>query len=132
MSQVDMALDTFPFNGAITSFECLWMGIPVVTLTGELFSSRMGLNILSRLGLALFSATSKAEYVAKACSFAQQIDSLAQIRQSLRVQMLGSSLCDPLRLAREMEGCFRQIWQRWCKNAARHTRPGQGSVGLSP
>lgn len=132
MSQVDIALDTFPFNGAITSFECLWMGIPVVTLTGELFSARMGLNILCRLGLELFSATSPAEYVAKACSFARQIDSLARIRQSLRTQMLSSSLCDPSRLAREMENGFRRMWQHWCENTGRQAPTGQVSAGLSP
>lgn len=114
MARVDIALDTFPFNGAITTFECLWMGIPVVTLTGEVFTSRMGLNILTRVGLSLFSATTAAEYVAKACAFSTQRESLAQIRRSLRQTMLSSPLCNPRALAGEMEVAFRQMWQQWC------------------
>jgi len=132
IAQVDIALDTYAFNGAITSFECLWMGIPIVTLTGEVFTARMGLNILNRVGLELFSAANAEEYIAKACSFAGQLDSLAQIRQSLRGRMLNSPLCDPERLAREMGRGFRQMWLTWCENAQCKASPVPDSMDLSP
>jgi predicted O-linked N-acetylglucosamine transferase (SPINDLY family) len=129
---VDIALDTYPFNGNITTLECLWMGIPSVALTGEVLASRMGLSILKQVDLELFSATTSAEYIAKACSFSGQLESLAQIRQSLRGRMLNSPLCDPLRLAREMEAGFRQMWQHWCENTRFSSSPVQDAIGLSP
>ena len=129
---VDIALDTYPYNGSITTFECLWMGVPPVTLTGEVCTSRMGLNILTRVGLELFSAISAEEYIAKACSFADQLDSLAQIRRSLRGRMLNSPSCDPRRLAQEMEASFRQMWQHWCAYPQFNSSPALDSIGLSP
>ena len=132
ISQVDIALDTYPYNGAITTFECLWMGVPVVTLTGDVFASRMGLNILKGAGLELFSASTPEEYLAKACSFADQLESLGQIRRSLRSRMLSSPLCEPPRLAREMEVAFRQMWQHWCAGSQLNSSPVSDSVGLAP
>ena len=132
ISQVDIALDTYPYNGAITTFECLWMGIPTVTLTGDVFASRMGLNILKRVGLELFSASTPEEYLAKTCSFADQLESLVQIRRSLRSRMLNSPLCDPPRLACEMEVAFRQMWQRWCAGSQLNSAPVSDSIGLAP
>lgn len=115
IGQVDLALDAHPFNGCITTMEGLWMGVPIVTLTGDTFVSRMGLSILSRLGLEFFSAPSPEEYVAKASAFALQLDALEQIRSALRSRMLNSPLCDPRRWAREVEEAFRFMWRRWCR-----------------
>jgi protein O-GlcNAc transferase len=113
-NRIDLGLDTFPFNGAITTMEGLWMGVPVVTLAGEKMTSRAGQSILSRLGLEIFAAPSPEEYVAKAVAFASQLDALEQIRRALRSWMLKSPLCDPGRWALEMEQGFRQMWRRWC------------------
>jgi protein O-GlcNAc transferase len=118
-NRVDLSLDTFPFNGSVTTLESLWMGVPVVTLAGDIFMSRMGLSILGRLGLEIFSATSREEYVAKACAFASQLDSLGQIRKALRGRMLNSPLCDPGRWGREMEQALRTMWRQWCEGRVR-------------
>jgi protein O-GlcNAc transferase len=117
LGRVDLALDTHPFNGCITTLEGLWMGVPIVTLTGDTFVSRMGLTVLTRVGLDLFAASSAQEYVAKANAFAGQLKAIAQIRLALRSRMLGSPLCDPVRWAREMEHAFRLMWRSWCRGS---------------
>ena len=79
--QVDIALDTYPFNGCITTLEGLWMGVPMVSLVGEnSLLSRIGLSILSRIGMEFFSASTPAEFLAKATTFAQNLPALAKIR----------------------------------------------------
>jgi protein O-GlcNAc transferase len=63
--QVDIALDTFPYNGTTTTFEAMWMGIPVITLTGEVHASRVGTSILSRIEFQDGIAASENEYIKK-------------------------------------------------------------------
>ena len=113
-SQVDLALDTYPYNGGMTTQEGMWMGVPTVTLAGDTFVSRMGLNVLSRVGLEAFVSASAEEYVAKACALAGQMEVLEQIRFGLRPRMLDSSLCNPGRIAGEMEQALRRMWRSWC------------------
>ncbi len=60
----DVALDTFPYNGTTTTFDALWMGVPVITLAGDRHASRVGLSILSTLGLTEFAAQTSDQYVA--------------------------------------------------------------------
>jgi protein O-GlcNAc transferase len=115
MGQVDLALDTYPFNGGMTTLEGLWMGVPFVTLTGQTTVSRVGLDILHRLGLEVFAASVPQEYVAKACAFARQSRELAEIRTSLRSLMLQSPMCRPKRMAGELEEVYRRMWLRWCE-----------------
>ena len=130
IGQVDIALDAYPFNGCITTLEGLWMGVPIVTQTGDTYTSRVGLSILSRLGLEVFSATSPQEYVAKACAFASQIEALERIRLALRPLLLQSPLCDPVRWARQIEQAFRTMWRTWCghqKSKAGSQKPEVGT-----
>jgi predicted O-linked N-acetylglucosamine transferase (SPINDLY family) len=118
-SRVDVALDTHPFNGCITTLEGLWMGVPLVTLTGDTFVSRMGRSILCRVGLEALSCTTVPEYVAKARALASQTDALAAIRSSLRERLLASPLCSPRRIGAELESAFRTMWDRWCRTQGR-------------
>ncbi len=115
--EIDIALDTYPFNGFITTLQALWMGVPVISLVGtDSYLSRAGLSILSRVGLEIFAATSPEEYVTKAVSFAAETENLEQIRLALRQLMLGSTLCDPGRYAVEIEAAYRKMWRRWCQD----------------
>ncbi len=113
--RVDIGLDTHPFNGCITTLEGLWMGIPTVTLTGDRYISRVGLDILTHVGLGALAATTAQEYVIKAATLARNLPALARIRSSLRQAMAASPLCDGPAHAKAMEQALRQMWRRWCR-----------------
>jgi len=111
---IDIALDTYPFNGCVTTQEALWMGVPVITRSGERFTSHYGHTLLKRVGLEFFVATSGEQYVAKAVVLARQTESLARIRASLRTRMLGSPMMDYPGYARQVENAYRQMWRNYC------------------
>ncbi|MFC1652986.1 hypothetical protein ACFL3F_04625 [Planctomycetota bacterium] len=112
--QVDIALDAWPLNGAITSMESLWMGVPVITRTGDCMTDRTGLSILSRVDLEAFSAEDADAYVAKAVAFAGQWEALGTIRGALRNRLLKSTICNPQHAGDEFGKAFRMMWRRWC------------------
>ncbi len=113
-NQADIALDPFPYNGTTTSFESLWMGIPVVTLYGNRHVSRVGASILTQLGLTDLIAADEADYIAKAVQLAGDIERLSELRASLRGRMVNSSLCDEQSFARVVEAAYREMWRKWC------------------
>lgn len=124
--QVDIALDTYPFNGCITTLEGLWMGVPIISLVGKhSLLSRSGLSILSRIGLEFFAAATPGEFVAKATAFAQNVPALAKIRATLRDRMAASALCDAKGYAESLETAYRQMWHRWCKSRGVNVRHKQ-------
>jgi predicted O-linked N-acetylglucosamine transferase (SPINDLY family) len=115
MGQVDMLLDTYPFNGFRTTLEGIWMGVPTLTLSGPQRVSRTGLAIMKQLGLdSAFVTYTPQAFVERACDYARQLDALACIRAVLRDTLLSSSVCDPTGYARSLEGAFRFMWQQWC------------------
>ncbi len=108
---IDIALDSFPFGGGLTSCEALWMGVPVVTWPGSRPLSRQTLGFLSALGLAGELAADSAEaYVALAAGLAAAPDRLAALRAELRPRMAASALCDGPRMARALEAAYRAVW----------------------
>ncbi len=113
LADVDIALDTFPYNGTATTCDALWMGVPVISLKGTHHVSRVGLSLLSQVGLGFFAADDGAQYVAKATALAQQTQSLARIRSTLRQRMQGSPLCQPQRFARQVEAAYLRMWKGW-------------------
>jgi len=124
-SNIDIALDTYPYNGCLTTLEALWMGVPVISLFGKrVFLSRAGLSILSRIGMEFLAGSTPDEFVAKATALATRQDALAKIRASMRIRMAASTLCDAKRFAREVEQAYRQMWRRWCQSQ-RATPPNE-------
>ena len=113
--EVDIALDTFPYNGTTTTCQALLMGVPVITMVGKSHMSRVGLSILTRVGLEFFAASTPDEYVAKAVALAAKIDALATIRASMRKRMAASALCNRDRFAETIGQAYRQMWRRWCR-----------------
>jgi predicted O-linked N-acetylglucosamine transferase (SPINDLY family) len=113
--QVDIALDTYPYNGTTTTCDALWMGVPVISLVGQCHVSRVGLSILSRVGLEFFAASAPEEYVARAVALAAKPNALAEIRDSMRQRMLSGKLCDAKGFARSVEEAYRKMWHRWCR-----------------
>jgi predicted O-linked N-acetylglucosamine transferase (SPINDLY family) len=112
---VDIALDTFPYHGTTTTCEALWMGVPVVTLAGQSHVSRVGVSLLTNIGLPELVAESEDEYVRIAVELARDVEQLVNYRSNLRDKMLGSQLLDAPSFAREIEGAFRQMWTSWCE-----------------
>jgi predicted O-linked N-acetylglucosamine transferase (SPINDLY family) len=113
MSDVDIALDTFPYQGQTTTCECLWLGIPVVTRSGEPHVARVGTALLERAGLGEWVSSTPAGYVDTAVRLASDIPALAQLRAGLRERVRRSTLLDGRRLASEVESAYRWMWKRW-------------------
>jgi len=111
--RLDIALDTFPYNGGVTTCDALWMGAPVVSLAGETPVSRAGLSLLSNLGMPELVASSESEYVNIAERLAGDLPGLARLRESLRDRMKSSVLMDAPRFTRQVEQAYRQMWQAW-------------------
>lgn len=106
---IDIALDTFPYNGTTTSFEALWMGVPVVTLRGTRHAARVGASILGHLGRSEWIADDLAGYQRIAVELASRPDALAAQRRTLRDALRASTLCDAGGFARKLEAIYREL-----------------------
>jgi predicted O-linked N-acetylglucosamine transferase (SPINDLY family) len=118
-NRVDLALDTFPYSGGLTTCEACWMGVPVVTCPGETFASRHSLSHLSNLGLTETITTDLAGYVSTAVGLARDLPRLAELRASLRERMVSSPLCDATRFAVHFASAMRQAWRCYCSDGVR-------------
>ena len=113
-NHIDIALDTYPYNGTTTTCQALSMSVPVISLSGDQHMSRVGRSLLSRLGLEFFAASTPDEYVSKAVALAAKPDALAKIRETMRDKMAASTLCNKSLFARNIEQAYRNMWKKWC------------------
>jgi len=114
--EIDIGLDTFPYSGATTTCDALWMGVPVVTYPLDTFASRQSLTHLMTVGLSEMVAHSLDEYVEIAVALADDSVRLAEIRAGLRARMVASPLCDEKRFAANFVGILRAVWNQNCQN----------------
>ena len=114
-NKIDICLDTFCFNGATTTCEALWMGVPVITLLGDRHVGRVGASILTNIGLTDFIAQDIDDYVALASKMSNRPEYLKEIRQRLRKQMLSSPLCNGQSFARDVEDSYKDMWKKYLK-----------------
>lgn len=114
-NDIDLCLDTFPYNGTTTTLEALWMGVPVLTMLGERHASRVSASILFGLCLPDLIAPNPQAYIDTALRLAAQPSPLCSSRASLRQALLSSSLCDVRLFTTRIEYAYRQAWQEWCK-----------------
>ena len=91
-NRIDIALDPFPCTGGTTSMDTMWMGVPLITLAGEHFVSRMGVTILTNAGMPELIAQSRDEYIRLAVDLAQDKDRLRGLRHNLRDRVAASPL----------------------------------------
>jgi predicted O-linked N-acetylglucosamine transferase (SPINDLY family) len=108
---IDIALDSFPYNGTTTTFEALWMGVPVVTLRGGRHAARVGASILTHMGRSEWIATDVAGYQQIALGLATDLGTLAKQRGALRSALRASTLCDAAGFARKLEATYRKLLQ---------------------
>lgn len=118
-NRVDIALDTFPYNGTTTTCEALWMGVPVVTLAGSRHAGRVGVSLMHATGMSQLVTDNPESYRQLAVSLAADKEQLTNMRQQLRSRLSASALLDGRRHARDMEQAWRDLWRRWCRKSSR-------------
>ena len=107
--KIDIALDTFPYNGVTTSFEAIWMGVPVLTMSGYNFNSRCGESINKNLGLDHLIAKDDNEYVSKAIKLAEDHQEYYALRKKIFDQSLNSSLFNKERFSKHFFNSLEKI-----------------------
>jgi protein O-GlcNAc transferase len=112
--QVDICLDTFPYNGGTTIWHALWMGVPTLTLAGNTVAGRSGAAILGNSGLEVFIAHDPADFVQKGLLWSVNLAALSDIRTELRERFTQSAVGQPALIAAGLERALRSMWQRWC------------------
>jgi len=116
--QIDIALDPFPYNGGTTSCDCVWMGVPFITLAGQVFRSRMGTTIANSIGHLEWVAKSEEDYVNIAVALSKDFNQLNQLRLGLRAQMEQSCLMDEAGFTKKLEAAYRTMWADYIKEKA--------------
>jgi predicted O-linked N-acetylglucosamine transferase (SPINDLY family) len=114
--KIDLALDSFPYNGGTTTMEAIWQGVPVLTFDGDRWISRTSQTLLRRCHLGQFVATDVEDLVQRGISWACEPTAwpkLAELRAEMRQRLAASSACDTPALARGMEQIYDEIWARW-------------------
>ncbi len=111
---VDIALDSFPYSGCMTTCEALWMGCPVITFPGDIMAGRQAASILAAAGLSEFIARDRAGFEDLAVSLARDPHRLTILRTGLRTMLSRSPLCDGELFAREFTQAMRTMWADWC------------------
>jgi predicted O-linked N-acetylglucosamine transferase (SPINDLY family) len=118
LQEVDLVLDSFPFGGNTSSFDALWMGVPVVMLEGDRFVGRVGTAICRGIGLGELVAANTDEYVARAAALVENQEKLRQMRTELRGRLARSVMMDYPAQTVALEEAYRRMWRRYCGVAA--------------
>ena len=106
---IDIALDTAPYTGGVTTCEALYMGVPVITKAGGTHGSRFSTSILENAGLSQLVARGEMEYVRKAVELANSPDILCRLHRDLRARMEAAPLMDAKGYMRDLENIYREI-----------------------
>jgi predicted O-linked N-acetylglucosamine transferase (SPINDLY family) len=116
IGDLDVALDTFPYTGATTTLDTLWMGTPIVAFPGDRGISRGSYSILSSVQLPELIARTSVEYVEINVRLAQDHAWRSNLRASLRPRLAASPLMDAAGFVADLEAAYRQMWLNWCKS----------------
>ncbi len=115
VSQIDISLDSYPVNGATTTCESLWQGVPTLSLRGERPLSRNGLSILTAAGMPDFAAASPEELINTATLLCNNLPLLENIRLGMREHLVHTPLFDQRQFTKNLESLFRAAWNEWCE-----------------
>jgi predicted O-linked N-acetylglucosamine transferase (SPINDLY family) len=117
-ARMDIALDTFPYNGTTTTCEALWMGVPVVSLRGDRHSARVGASLLAAAGCAGWVVDSAERYMQVAMALSRDRNGLVGLRSGLRERVRNSSLCAAAEHARGVEIAYEEMYEAWLNEGA--------------
>ena len=113
-ADIDIALDPFPYSGGTTTCEALAMGVPVITLMGKLFVSRVSASILSCIGLDSCVTESPEHYIRTVVNLANSPSTLSSLREQMRDRMFSTSLGNAKLFTDNLQNTYRRIWWHWC------------------
>ena len=114
---IDIALDTAPYNGGLTTCEALYMGVPVISLRGRTHGSRFGASILTNAGVRELIVENDINYVRRAVQLAESPKLLEAYHMGLRANMKRSPLMDTQGYMNELESAYREIWEKFCRTS---------------
>ena len=106
---MDIVLDPFPYNGGTISSEAIYMNTPLITLAGTNYFSRVGVSLLSNLGLEKYIANTTDEYVQKVVDLANNPSELKELHQTLRIRMLNSDLANSVSFTHNVEAAYEDM-----------------------
>jgi protein O-GlcNAc transferase len=112
--QIDIALDTFPYNGHTTSLDALWMCVPLLTIAGSSPVARAGVSQLTNLGLTELIADSREYFVSLGVQLASDRDRLRSLRAALRQRLEASPIMNTVRFTRDLEAIYVDAWHKHC------------------
>jgi predicted O-linked N-acetylglucosamine transferase (SPINDLY family) len=107
--EIDIALDTFPYNGGTTTTEAIWQGVPVVAFHGDRWASRTSASILRAGNLGELVGQGLEDYITLAIKLANSTDYLVDLRRNMRSRLRDSPVCDTESFARNMERLYAQM-----------------------
>ncbi len=117
---VDIALDTFPYNGTTTTCEALWMGVPVIALRGDRFVSRVGASLLTYTGLKDLITESPQQYIELAVQLAHNPTQVGELRQQLRGHLPSTPVFNPKAFVKGLEARYLEIFTKWHQQSSRY------------
>lgn len=112
--EIDVALDTFPYSGGLTTCEALSLGVPVLTFPGATFAGRHATSHVTAAGFPELSAPSQAAFEDAAVALGQDPIRISVLRADLLGRVRASPLCDGAKFARDFELAIRGAWRAWC------------------
>ena len=109
-NEIDISLDTFPYNGGLTTCEALYMGVPVISLRGDRHGNRIAYSILKNIGVEELAVSNFDEYIQRAVALADDKDLLQVLHKNLRAMFKNSKMTDAENYVREVEEIYLQIF----------------------
>ena len=112
-NKIDITLDSFPYAGGTISSECLYMSTPLITLAGSTYVSRVGVSLLSNLGLEKYIASSQEDYIEKTIKLARNTNELKLLHQTIRMKFMQSELYDSKKFTKNIETAFSEMCENY-------------------
>ena len=110
--KIDIALDTFPYNGVTTTFEALWSGVPVITMRGFNMNSRCGESILKNANLEYLISKNKEDYVNKALYYSKNLKNLDDLRTIIYKNILNTPLFDSKKFSTDFQNQLMKVYKK--------------------